>query len=99
MRGELLVKFQRHCECNAKFMAENRASFASKIQMYVRETFLAGKTHVVTYSRKFRVKEKKKGVTICKAPKHHVDGTNSEVVFVCERAIGILAVLSRFSYF
>jgi len=80
-----------------KFMPENRAPSVSKIQMYVRETSLAGKTRVVTNSRRFRVKEKKKGdVAICKAPKHHVDDADLEVVFVRKYAEG---VSSRFSYF
>jgi len=87
----------RNAQGIVKFMAENRAPSVSKIQMYVRETSLVGKTHVVTNSRRFRVKEKKKGdVAICKAPKHHVDDADSKVVFVCKYAEG---VSSRFSYF
>lgn len=66
-----------------------------RIQMYVCEASLAGETRVVTYSQRFRVKEKKEGgVAIRKAPKHHVHGANLELGFRYKHAGGVLA---RFS--
>lgn len=85
----------RHCE---NLCAENRTLFVSKIQMYVRETSLVGKTHVLTYSRKVsRQGEKERRCSDLQGAKTSRRRSKLGACFYLQAHAE--SALSRFSYF
>lgn len=84
-------------------MAKKIGTSSSRKYNYTCARNVAAKTHLVKYSRRFRIREteremsvekreKARAVAICKTPKHHVDGADlrslvSFILQMCKRHI------------